>query len=118
MSSLQLPSAPKNYSHAYQSYVCLYTENHPAENLTMVDIQKLHEKRNRFMEKLSELGIQTRPGAQALHNLLYYREHYNYQPENYLNAYIADKLSIALPIYPDMTIEETQYVIDHIKQLS
>jgi dTDP-4-amino-4,6-dideoxygalactose transaminase len=44
----------------------------------------------------------------------YYREKYGYQPLDFPNSYLADRLSLALPLYPQMTEQEHSYVIENL----
>ncbi|WP_419765656.1 MAG: DegT/DnrJ/EryC1/StrS family aminotransferase [Arcobacter sp.] len=110
------PFVPSQYIHAYQSYVCIFTDGEDISNLTKEQIDKLNIKRNIFMEKLEEKNIATRQGTHAVHTLGYYKDKNNFKDEDFLNAYAADRLSITLPVYPDMKKEEFDYVISNIKE--
>ncbi|MBF0312905.1 MAG: DegT/DnrJ/EryC1/StrS family aminotransferase [Oligoflexia bacterium] len=113
---LTLPHVPQNYIHGYQSYVCLFS---PLENLSMANMEKIESlniKRNQFMRILEDFGIATRQGTHAVHNLGYYKKRYKTEKNDFMNSYIADRLSIALPLYTSMTSHEFNYVIEHIKQ--
>lgn len=113
---LMTPHVPANYTHGYQSYVCLFTDGlNPAE-LTMERIDKLNDKRNNFMEKLEANKIATRQGTHAVHTLSYYKNLYQMQSSDFFNAYAADKLSITLPLYANMTAKEFDYVIENIRK--
>ncbi|MFZ9035188.1 MAG: DegT/DnrJ/EryC1/StrS family aminotransferase [Francisellaceae bacterium] len=114
--SLVVPYVPENYRHGYQSYVCLFTDGEDVKNLTIDQIDKINIKRNRFMEKLEEKGIATRQGTHAVHTLRYYKDRYRLEDADYLMAYAADRLSIALPLYADMSKAEFDYVIDTIRE--
>lgn len=114
---LILPYVPTNYIHAYQSYVCLFANKNIIKNLTINIINQLNRKRNHFMEMLETKGIATRQGTHAVHTLSYYRDRYQLKDTDYLNAYAADRLSITLPLYADMTDEEFNYVINTIHEL-
>ncbi len=114
---LLVPYVPDNYIHGYQSYVCLFTNGEDISNLSMEKIDRLNVLRNRFMERLEEKGIATRQGTHAVHTLGYYRDKYNLNDEDYINSYAADRLSITLPLYAEMTDEEFEYVIEQIKSL-
>lgn len=106
------PIVPENYFHTYQSYVCMLDY----KKLGLKNIAEGGEYRNRLLEKLEEVGIATRQGTHAVHMLGYYRNKYGYRPEDYINAYACDHLSITLPLYVQLTEEEQKYVIDTIKQ--
>ncbi|MDI6792537.1 MAG: DegT/DnrJ/EryC1/StrS family aminotransferase [bacterium] len=110
------PYVPDNYTHGYQSYVCLFTNGEDITGLNMEKIDRLNVLRNRFMEKLEEEGIATRQGTHAVHTLGYYKRKYNLNDEDYISSYAADRLSIALPTYATMTDEEFGYVVDGIRR--
>lgn len=110
------PEAPSHYVHSYQSYVCLFSPME-LDKLSKETIDECNIKRNQFMHLLEEKGIATRQGTHAAHTLSYYRDRYQLKPDDYINAYAADRLSITLPLYADMTTEEFEYVIETIKQV-
>ncbi|PCJ17063.1 MAG: aminotransferase DegT [Candidatus Cloacimonadota bacterium] len=111
------PKNFKNYIHAYQSYVCIFSDGESLENLTMDQIDKINIKRNIFMEKLEELGIATRQGTHAVHTLTYYKEKNKFKDEDFLMSYAADRLSIAIPVYAGMADIEFDYVIACFKKV-
>ncbi len=104
---LRTPILPEGSGHGYQSYVCLFQPETPS----LANIRALHAGRNALMDKLEAAGIATRPGTHAVHMLGYYRQKYNLHPEDMPNAYLADQLTLALPLYAQMTDEEQSYVI-------
>ena len=110
---LETPYTPEGYVHGYQSYVCLFRPEEP----TMDNVEELHERRNMLMAGLEERGIATRQGTQAVHILGYYRQRYGLKAADFPNAYLADRLSLALPLYPQMTEEEFAYVIENIREV-
>ncbi len=112
---LSTPYVPGGYSHGYQSYVCLFTNGENISGLGTERIDKLNVIRNRLMENLEEKGISTRQGTHAVHTLGYYKRKYNLSDEDYINSYAADRLSITLPLYAEMTDVEFEYVIEQIK---
>jgi dTDP-4-amino-4,6-dideoxygalactose transaminase len=113
---LQTPYVPKGYKHTYQSYVTLVW-NPKFKRLTLDAIQDLNQFRNKVMAILEDKGIATRQGTHAVHTLNYYKRKYNIKDGDYLNSLAADKLSMTLPLYPQMTDEEQQYVIEQVKSL-
>lgn len=114
--ALTLPTAAAGFTHGYQSYVCLFSMGEPLEQLTLETIDALNIKRNRLMQLLEERGIATRQGTHAVHTLGYYQQRYQLKNNDFLNAYAADRLSIALPLYAQMTTDEFDYVIENIKE--
>ena len=111
------PYIPDGYKHGYQSYVCFFTNGEDISNLTKEKIDKLNIKRNIFMQELEKRGIATRQGTHAVHTLSYYKNKYNLKDEDFLMSYAADRLSIALPLYAEMSDEEFNYVIKNIKKV-
>jgi len=105
------PFTPEGYYHGYQSFV--YRLNHEVMNL---DVEQAHEKRNQLMLYLEENGIATRQGTHADHILGYYQDRYELSANDLPNSYKADRLSLALPMYFEMTDEEIEYTVNHIKK--
>ncbi len=81
-------------------------------NLSIEQIDRVNVKRNTLMEHLEQKGIATRQGTHAVHTLKYYNGKYKLSDEQFINSYAADRLSIAMPVYTDMTDEEFDYVIN------
>lgn len=116
MESILCPSTPKGYIHGFQSYVCI-VGGVKALNITDMDIiHSLNMKRDQLMQKLKENGISTRQGTHAVHTLGYYRNKYSIKETDYIQSYKADRLSISLPLYPQMTDAEMAYIIQNIKE--
>ena len=107
---LQLPFRHKDYVHGYQSYVCLFQP----EVASMSNVQRLTDCRNSIMTSLEEKGIITRQGTHAPPHLHYYAEKYGFHPDDFPNAYIAERLSLTLPLYSSMTREETDSVVGEL----
>jgi dTDP-4-amino-4,6-dideoxygalactose transaminase len=112
---LQTPKNDENYIHGYQSYVCLFTDGQNMQDLTKKKIDAINIKRNTFMQKLESFGIATRQGTHAVHTLGFYKKKYELKDEDFLMSYAADRLSIALPLYSQMSDEEFDYVIAQFK---
>ena len=112
---LTTPHVPEGYTHGCQSYVCLFTGGNDLSGLNLETINSLNVLRNKFMDKLERKGIATRQGTHAVHTLGYYKKKYNLNDIDYINSYAADRLSITLPLYAEMTDEEFEYVTDEIK---
>lgn len=108
---LQKPLVPEGYLHGYQAYVCLFQPEEP----TLDNVARLHERRSGLMTRLEAKGIATRQGTHAPVLLGYYAQKYGLRPEQFPNAYIADRLSVTLPLYPQMTDEEQAAVVAGIK---
>lgn len=109
---LRPPLTPPDYVHGYQAYVCLFQPERP----TLKNVRDLNARRNTLMDRLEAAGVATRPGTHAVHMLGYYRTRYGIHPEDFPNAYLADQLTITLPLYAQMTEEEQDYVIEQLKK--
>lgn len=107
---LRPPVLPPGYRHGYQSYVCLFRPETPSVR----NVELLHEQRNALMTVLEQAGVSTRPGTHAVHILGFYAGKYEFKPEDFPNGYIADKLSLALPLFAQITEEELEFVVDQL----
>lgn len=110
---LKTPYVPGNCVHGYQSYVCLYQPEAPS----LENLERLHRQRNELMLSLKAKGISTRQGTHAVSALGYYKKKYGIESEKFPNSLIADHLTIALPLYAQMTDEEQDYVVDNLKRV-
>ena len=113
LEGLRLPSTPDGYTHGYQAYVCLFSP----EPATMANATLLHSERNALMRRLAEQGVATRQGTHAVTLQTYYANKYGLAPEDFPNAYVADRLSLALPLYPHMTDQEQEQVCRSLEEL-
>jgi perosamine synthetase len=108
---LEVPKVINGYIHSYQAYVCLFQP----QELTLKNVDRLHQQRNNLMTRLEENGISTRQGTHAAVIQGYYAEKYHLQHEQFPNAYLADRLSLTLPLYVQMTKSEQEMVINELK---
>jgi dTDP-4-amino-4,6-dideoxygalactose transaminase len=106
------PFTNEKYVHGFQAFVCLFRY----KEINSGNVEEVNKKRNDFMDYLFEKGISTRPGTHAVHNLKYYKEKYGIDSTSYFNSYVADKCSIAFPIFPTLSEEEQDYIISCIKE--
>lgn len=116
---LRPPIVPKNHIHGHQAFVCLFWPYSPFDKNGKLDLKKLsslYQKRNKLMDRLEKNDIAARPGTHAVHNTNYYRKKYNITLSEYPNSLIADRLSIALPFYPQMNNKEFNYLITNLKK--
>lgn len=106
------PREPAGYFHTYQSYVCML-------DLATLKLQGTAEGgifRNELLQRLEDKGIATRQGTHAVHMLDYYKNRFDYKPEDFPVAYACDHLSITLPLYAGITEEDQKYVVDMIRK--
>ena len=64
------------------------------------------------MNEMATQGVSTRQGTQAIHGLSLYQDTFGYSPEDLPNAWLAEHCSIALPLFPQMTDAEQDYVVE------
>lgn len=101
------PRVPDGSVHGYQSYVTLFAPQEPS----LDNVDSLHARRNALMAQLARQGIATRQGTHAPVLQAYYAAKYPRARHDCPNSVIADRLSLALPLYPQMTDEEQRFVI-------
>ncbi len=114
------PHVPQGYEHGWQAYVCWFCPDEAQEALARRDqaaIDALHARRNAVMAALEERGIATRQGTHAVHIQRLYADRYGYAPMDFPVAYAADRLSFALPFYPQMTEAEADYLFTTLKEM-
>ncbi len=109
---LEMPVVPDGYVHGYQAYVCLFRPEDP----TLDNVMRLNLQRNELMACLEEKGIATRQGTHAPVLQGYYAEKYGLRSEQFPNAYIADRLSLTLPLYVQMTEADQALVVSELKK--
>ena len=80
-------------------------------------VDQLNCERNRLMARMESEGISVRQGTHAVHTLGYYRNRYTLDSWDYPRAFIADRLSITLPLYAQITSSEQERVVDAIQRL-
>ncbi len=112
LSWLRRPSTPTGYVHGNQAYVCLFAPDEP----TPSNVEILSRARSDLMRSLEQAGIATRQGTHAPVLADYYARKYSIRPEQYPNAWLAEGLSLALPLYPQMTLEEQYFVCEMLAE--
>ena len=110
---LETPRVPDGFVHGYQAYVCLFRPEEP----TLSNVGQLHQQRNELMMQLEAKGIATRQGTHAPVLQGYYTEKYALRPEQFPNAYLADRLGLTLPLYAQMTEVEQELVCQSLQQV-
>lgn len=109
---LDTPVVPPGHVHGYQAYVCLFRPVEPVlANLTSIEAQ-----RNELMMELENHGIATRQGTHAAALTGFYRRKYSLAPEDFPNATIAERATLTLPLYPQMTDAEQVEVCDRLRR--
>jgi perosamine synthetase len=73
--------------------------------------------RDSVIEELKERGVGCSVHFIPIHKHPYYKERYNYVNENYPIANSVFDRSLSLPIYPDMSDTEIEYVIEQVSDI-
>ena len=108
---LQLPQEIPGHTHVYQSYVCLMrTKDACLEGCEAI--------RRRLWEHLAERGVASVQGAQAMPTIAYFRRKYGWNPKDYPASLRADMSSLALPVYPGMTPDEQNHIIQSVRSFA
>lgn len=106
------PIVPEGHVHGYQAYVTLFRPEAP----TLQSSEAMHERRNRIMTILENAGIATRQGTHAPVNTGFYANKYGIRPADFPNATIAERLTLALPLYPQMTNADQDLVVGTLRK--
>jgi len=79
-----------------------------------LNLKALKIDRNRFIEELKKRGIGTSVHFIPLYRFTYYKERLGYTPKEFPNSEWVFERVLSLPIYPGMTEEEIDYVIENV----
>jgi dTDP-4-amino-4,6-dideoxygalactose transaminase len=99
-----IPFREKNSKHAWHLYVIQL-------NLGLININ-----RNEFIKELAARNIGTSVHFIPLHLHPFYRDHFVFNGK-FQNAEYAYERVISLPLYPAMSSEDVQYVIESVKSI-
>jgi len=108
---LQRPQVPEEMIHGWQSYVCLFRPEEPR----LERMSALFERRNAMMMKMETQGVSTRQGTHAVHALDLFQERLGHHPEEFPRAWMAEHLSLTLPLFPGMSEVEQDYVVEQLR---
>lgn len=109
---LSTPHTPEGFIHGYQAYVCLFQPQEPL----LKNRLRLQEQRNAVMAALERKGISTRQGTHAPVNQGYYAHKYGLTPDMFPGATLAESLTIALPLYPQMSADDIALVTGELSR--
>ncbi len=101
------PLVPDGHVHGWQSYVTLFAPEEPS----LANVEQLSHRRNAAMMHLEQQGIATRQGTHSPVGLGYYTDKYGLCMETFPRALLADRLSLSLPLYPQLTESEIERVV-------
>lgn len=103
---LKLPNKlPTKDIHSWHLYVIL------------LDLDELTISRNNFIERMATEGVGTSVHFIPLHLQPYWRDRYQYLPEDFPVALSLYERSVSLPIYPKMTDDDVEIVINAVKSI-
>jgi len=81
-----------------------------------IDFIKLNISRTQFMEDLKNNGVMTQVHYIPVHTQPYYAINYNYRRGDYPVAESYYEKAISLPLFPGMTDNDTDYVVQMVKK--
>lgn len=107
----------KRYTEAFQNIegIQLIEQKNDRESSYHLYVIKI-ENRDNVINILKENGVNCSVHFIPVHLQSYYKNKFNYKSENYPVSNEVFEKSLSLPIYPDMTPEEVDYVINQVKQ--
>ncbi len=111
---VRIPTVPEGYTHIYQTYCTMVLP----EAVHCDTVDEANAFRNAWMDRLEQNGIATRQGTHALHTLGYYVKKYGFKHEDLPCAYACDRLSLAIPLFVEMSDEDQDYVIEHMASIA
>lgn len=97
-----IPLAPANCFHTYQSYVIRITS-------------QARTDRDGLIAKLRKQNISTTLGTHAVHTLNFYQEKYGLEADSCPLSAQCQKETLTLPLFPGLTRENQERVIDTLK---
>lgn len=105
MDAIEEPTVPDYATHCWHLYVIRIVPE-----LLTID-------RDQFIVELSERNVGTSVHFIPVHNMTAYTTRFGYQPKDFPNAQKHFERCISLPLYPTMTEEQVQYVIDAVADI-
>jgi dTDP-4-amino-4,6-dideoxygalactose transaminase len=114
-SVLQLPIANSQAKTNWQSYVVRLKPSW-LDAGSEASILKLKSKRDVIIAFAQQNGVQLRTAAQAFAELSYYQKKYGMRPMDYPVSFLAASATLALPIYPGLSADDQQVVIDVVEK--
>ena len=82
-----------------------------------LELESLNINRDKFIELMADAGIGTSVHFIPLHLHPYWRDQYQYQPEDFPIALDVFNRAVSLPIYPKMTDEDVKRVISAVRNI-
>jgi len=105
MPGVELPTTSQDVEHSWHLYVI------------KLQLESLSINREGFIEELRRRGVFASVHFIPLHLHPYYRNEYGYSPSDFPTAASLYERIVSLPLYPKMTDEELDYVIDSVREI-
>lgn len=83
----------------------------------LLNLESSNMDRTEFMAQMKEHGIGTGLHYRAVHLYPYYQEQYGYKPGDFPHAETISERIVSLPLFPLMTFEEQDHVINTMKKI-
>ncbi len=83
-----------------------------------VDFEKIGKSREKLMNELQNKNIGTQVHYIPVHLQPYYRKKFKYKINDYPKAEKYYEQCLSLPLYPKMTDDDTNYVIEQVKMIN
>jgi len=103
INNFTLPASSNDVEHAFHLY--------PLK----IDFEKTLINKNQFFEKMKEQGVLLQVHYIPIHIQPLYRKHFGFKEGDFPNSENFYRQEISLPIYPSLSIEKQNYIIDKIK---
>ncbi len=100
--ALQIPAVAPGVEHAWHLYVL------------RLRLEQLRIGRNEFIDELRQRGVGTSVHCIPLHTMDYYQRRYGYHTGDFPNAEEVFSRCLSLPIFPTMTHDDVEYVVDTV----
>jgi len=103
--------------------ICTPYVAHPSDThawhlyVIKLELESLTINRDQFIELMTEEGIGTSVHFIPLHIHPYWRDQYNYKPEDFPVALDVYNRAVSLAIYPKMTDDDVTRVIDAVRKI-
>jgi dTDP-4-amino-4,6-dideoxygalactose transaminase len=102
---VRTPYRHPHHTHAWHLYVL------------QLQLEEINIDRNTFIDKMTAAGIGTSVHFIPLHLQPYWRDRYNFKPEDFPVALDVYQRVVSLPIYPSMSAEDVTRVITAVRTI-
>ena len=106
-------SIAKKYDKAFKGKIETLSIKEDRETSYHLYVIKV-DNRDELYARLKEKGIGTSVHFIPIHKHSYYKKRYNYKEEKYPIANKVFKKSLSLPIYPDLSDDDVEFIIENV----